>query len=185
MKCQGCGSGSGQIRNYLQLRIRTFPTNKYKAANMYKFKKLRCLDYLQFICIFHQQSKSKNVQIFKNLLFCDGLDDLQICSSNVFFINNPYPKLRWKPDQDTDPEKNNFGSTIHNTVKCGARLCKWPSHSLRTFLAFSSARLFSLLIYRYLTHDRTDKSFIHLIFSNYQFSSARLSYLHPPKISDP
>jgi hypothetical protein len=40
-----------------------------------------------------------------------------ICSSHVFFINNPDPnhdpKLRLKPDPDTDPDsKNNyFGST--------------------------------------------------------------------------
>jgi hypothetical protein len=42
-----------------------------------------------------------------------------ICSSNVFFINNPDPEpnsdpnLRLKPDPDMnlDPKKNNFGST--------------------------------------------------------------------------
>jgi hypothetical protein len=38
-----------------------------------------------------------------------------ICSSNVFFINNPDPnpdqKLRLKPDPDKNNNNNNFGST--------------------------------------------------------------------------
>jgi hypothetical protein len=50
---------------------------------------------------------------FKKIIFLLCLNDLQICSSNVFFINNPDPdpKLRLKPDPN--PEKNNyyFGST--------------------------------------------------------------------------
>jgi hypothetical protein len=41
---------------------------------------------------------------FKISAFLRCLDDLQICSSNVFFINNPNPdpdkKLKLKPDPD-------------------------------------------------------------------------------------
>jgi hypothetical protein len=46
---------------------------------------------------------------FKRSAFLRCLFDLQICSSNVFFINNPDPdtKLRLK----ADPKKNHFGST--------------------------------------------------------------------------
>jgi hypothetical protein len=45
---------------------------------------------------------------FKKSSFFHRLDDLQICSSNVFFIDNPDPdeKLRLKLDP-----KNYFGST--------------------------------------------------------------------------
>ncbi len=40
------------------------------------------------------------------------LDDLQICSSDVFFINNPDLILGLKPDPDLKKKKiNNFGST--------------------------------------------------------------------------
>jgi hypothetical protein len=74
---------------------------------------LQCLDYPQFICIFHQQSGLKIYSFYKSA-FC----------SNVFFINSPDPeldpdpepdpKLRLKPDPD--PKKkiynnNNFEST--------------------------------------------------------------------------
>jgi hypothetical protein len=44
---------------------------------------------------------------FKKSAFLRCSDDLQFCSSNVFFINNLDPELGLKPD----PEKINFGST--------------------------------------------------------------------------
>ncbi len=47
---------------------------------------------------------------FYKSAFLRCLDDLQICSSNVFFINNPDPELRLKPDPDpkkviSDPQR--------------------------------------------------------------------------------
>ncbi len=68
---------------------------------------LRCLDYLQFICVFHQQSRSKSVQVFKKSVFLRCLADLQICSSNVIFINNPDPDLKIKVTAGSGSENNN------------------------------------------------------------------------------
>ncbi len=72
---------------------------------------LRCLDDLQFKCIFHKQSGSKNV------LLCSFCDVQMICSSNVFFINNSDLTIEVKAvsesgsDSGSESEKNNFGST--------------------------------------------------------------------------
>jgi hypothetical protein len=42
---------------------------------------------------------------FKKSAFLRCLDDLQICSSNVFFINDPNPELGLQLDPDTGEEK--------------------------------------------------------------------------------
>jgi hypothetical protein len=49
---------------------------------------------------------------FKKYAFLQCLDDLQICSSNVFFINNPDPESRLK----IDPDPKNKNNRIHNTA---------------------------------------------------------------------
>jgi hypothetical protein len=83
---------------------------------------LRCLDYLHCICIFHQQSGSKNVQVLKTAFFAmfRWSADLQF-KCTVFFINNPDPdpKLRWKPDPIFFP-----GSTTLLTKQKCRRWCQ-------------------------------------------------------------
>ncbi len=44
-----------------------------------------------------------------------------ILSSNIFFINNPDPKLRLKPDPNQDPKINNLGSTTLLRINKGRR----------------------------------------------------------------
>ncbi len=77
-----------------------FPTNKYKALNMYRFSKfsfLRSLDDLQF-----KYGVENSLNLEENSV-----------NSNVLFINNPDPnpdpnpdlKLMLKPDPNPDPKK--------------------------------------------------------------------------------
>jgi hypothetical protein len=59
-----------------------------------------------------------------------------ICSSNVFFINNPDPKLRLTPDPKKKKNYNNFGSTtlvsrdIWFTIASGRGTTDEPAGSL-------------------------------------------------------
>jgi hypothetical protein len=61
---------------------------------------------------------------FKKSSFLRCLDDLQLCSSNVFFIDNPDPdpKLRLKPDPNPD-----LKNRIHNTGPFIAKASSLPS----------------------------------------------------------
>jgi hypothetical protein len=54
---------------------------------MYRFKKKTSF-FIFSSCFFHQKSGSKNVLIFKKSIFWWCLNDLQIFSSDVFFIKN-------------------------------------------------------------------------------------------------
>jgi hypothetical protein len=77
---------------------------------MFRFKKISFFAIFRLSAVHVYFSSTIRIQKytgFKKPAVLRCLDDPQICSSNVFFINNQDPKLRLNPHQ----KHNNFGST--------------------------------------------------------------------------
>jgi hypothetical protein len=81
---------------------------------MFRFKKISFFAIFRLFAVHVYFSSTIRIQKytgFKKSAVLRCLDDLQIYSSNVFFINNPDPKLKLNPHR----KNNNFGST---TLRC-------------------------------------------------------------------